>query len=174
MATVRTNMGRYYGKLLKDCTEFVMNKFCPNISDKIFVNFVGVRRLRIVEGISADCGSLDKDYRGREFEIRIDTDFLKKNNHNPELFVEHVMHELVHVKQCALGEHYAMFHKSSGKIVWKWLGEVYDYDGDEIDEEYWEQPWEIEAYGRQYGLMRIFFEKNQHWAEDLKVDLTSI
>ena len=170
MATVRTNLGRYHGKLLKDCTEFVLWKFCPKLADKIHVNFVGIKNLKKDENISGDCGSTDRDYRGREFEIRLDQKFFRKNaDTTAEELVEVIMHELVHVKQCALGEHYSMFHKEYGKIVWKWKGEVFHYETDHIDDDYWEQPWEIEAYGRQYGLMKMFFEKNPHWAEELKI-----
>lgn len=171
MATVRSNLGRYHGKLLKDCTEFVLAKFCPNLSQKININYIGISRLKQTENITADCCAIDRDYRGREFEIRIDK-ALFRGTKNVVPLIETVMHELVHVKQCALGEHYSMFHKESGKIVWKWQGDIYDYDDldDEVNEAYWEQPWEVESFGRQYGLMRMFFTQNPHWAVELKID----
>ena len=168
MATVRSNLGRYHGKLLKDCTEFVLAKFCPNLSHKISINYVGIGRLKQTENISADCCAIDRDYRGREFEIRIDKRFFRGDK-NVLILLETIMHELVHVKQCALGEHYSMFHKESGKIVWKWNGEIFDYD-DHVQPEYWDHPWEIEAYGRQYGLAHKFLDLNPHWAVELKIN----
>jgi len=53
------------------------------------------------------------------------------------------------VKQYAKGEMKDM--RRPAHIV-KWLGEKYEIN--EID--YWEQPWEIEAYGREKGLYYKF------------------
>jgi hypothetical protein len=63
--------------------------------------------------------------------------------------LEMLAHEMVHVKQFALGE---LVDNPSGKTV-KWQGKrvsVRDDDG------YWTLPWEIEAYGRQPGLCARF------------------
>lgn len=172
MATIRSNLGRYHGKLLKDCAEFVLEKFCPKLSDKINITFTSVENLRQTEKISADCGSLERDYRGRDFEVRVDSMFFDRD---PEELIEIVMHELVHLKQCALGEHYSMFHKQSGRVVWKWNGEIFDFDENNStdDDAYWESPWEIEAFGRSPGLVRMFFNRNPHWAEELKIDFAN-
>jgi hypothetical protein len=69
---------------------------------------------------------------------------LEKRLNKKELLLA-LAHEMVHVKQYAKGEMKDM--RRPAHIV-KWLGEKYEIN--EID--YWEQPWEIEAYGREKGL----------------------
>jgi len=56
-----------------------------------------------------------------------------------------VCHEMVHVKQYAKGEMRYMWrpHRHT-----KFLGEL--YSDDKVD--YWDQPWEVEAFGREVGL----------------------
>ena len=64
-------------------------------------------------------------------------------------------HELVHVKQYATGE-----MRDRDNAIVEWMGEKYNQD----ELEYWEHPWEIDAYGREVGLyirfMRNYGEKN--------------
>jgi len=57
-------------------------------------------------------------------------------------------HEMVHLKQYAKGElkDYIKVNKC------RWLGEQYDTD----NMDYWEQPWEIEAYSRETKLYAKF------------------
>jgi len=55
-------------------------------------------------------------------------------------------HEIVHVKQYAVGE-LSENHAS-------WRGKRINEDVD-----YWESPWEIEAFGRERGLYTLFCEK---------------
>ena len=57
-------------------------------------------------------------------------------------------HEMIHVKQYARGElkDYLRVNKS------KWKGEI--IDPQEVD--YWDQPWEIEAHGREKELYYKF------------------
>ena len=59
-------------------------------------------------------------------------------------------HEMVHLKQYAKGE---LKDYARVKSI-KWKGQVYDED--RID--YWDHPWEIEAYGRERGLYVRFIE----------------
>lgn len=55
-------------------------------------------------------------------------------------------HEMVHVKQFAMGE------LEENMNVWK--GKRFSGKTD-----YWDTPWEIEAHGREYGLWSRFAEK---------------
>jgi len=82
--------------------------------------------------------------RSKDFIITID----KKLNKKQMLLA--LAHEMVHVKQYARGElkDYMRVNKC------KWLGEKFDLD--QID--YWDQPWEIEAHGREKGLYLRFLE----------------
>ena len=58
-------------------------------------------------------------------------------------------HEMVHVKQYAKNE-LKDYLSESNKV--RWRGEK--FDANEVD--YWDQPWEIEAYGRELGLYARF------------------
>jgi len=62
---------------------------------------------------------------------------------------------MVHLKQYAKGE-LKDYIKPARMIGW--MGEKYLME--ELD--YWEQPWEIEAYGREKGL---YFKFMQHWRD---------
>ena len=64
---------------------------------------------------------------------------------NSKKIVESLAHEMVHVKQLATGEYYDYMY--SDKTV-KWKGKKVNIK--EVD--YWDQPWEIEAYGKERGL----------------------
>jgi hypothetical protein len=83
-------------------------------------------------------------YRCKEFVITIDKDL------NTKQMLLALAHEMVHVKQYAKGElkDYVKVNKS------KWKGEI--IDPDRVD--YWDQPWEIEAHGREVGLYVKFLE----------------
>jgi hypothetical protein len=82
-------------------------------------------------------GDATRPDRPKEFELEIHSKMKLRK------ILETVAHEMVHVKQYARGELY------QGTIVNKhrWQGKWIDKDPD-----YWDQPWEIEAHGREAGL----------------------
>jgi hypothetical protein len=88
------------------------------------------------------CDWNDTNDRARDFTITVDPNLGKRNM----LLV--LAHEMVHIKQYAKGElkDYVRVNKV------KWKGKV--YNDSKID--YWEQPWEIEAHGREKGLYYKF------------------
>lgn len=92
------------------------------------------------------CSYEDHDGGIRYFEIEIDS-----KQPTPELFTI-LGHEMVHLKQFATGE------MKSGRVVASrtiWQGKtIYD---DDLD--YWDHPWEVEAYGRERGLFVRYVEK---------------
>jgi hypothetical protein len=66
-------------------------------------------------------------------------------------------HEMVHVKQFALGE-----------LVWteknlhpKWFGKKIDYEATS----YWDLPYEVEAHGREKGLVYQWCDERKLWKE---------
>ena len=63
-------------------------------------------------------------------------------------------HELVHVKQYLNNE---MFDYVSGGVRYK--GSFFDHSYQISEETYYESPWEIEAYGREWGLYKMFTSK---------------
>lgn len=91
----------------------------------------------------AYCDWVDDNNLRREFVIGIDRSLNKKET------MLALAHEMVHLKQYARGEMKDIHHPV--RMV-KWQGERYLYE--EMD--YWECPWEIEAYGREKGLYLKF------------------
>lgn len=92
--------------------------------------------------VYAYCDWNDNNDRAREFTITINPNLGKRNM----LLV--LAHEMVHVKQYAKGELKDFIRVN--RI--KWMGKIYD----ESKLDYWEQPWEIEAHGREKGLYYKF------------------
>ncbi len=101
--------------------------------------------VRFVEDCKTEIGNtiyLDEDSsRPREFEIHINPHF-KKNEQLSAL-----AHEMVHLKQFARRE---LVHSRYGELKWPACKRQ--------PKEYYEQPWEIEAYGREIGLFRRYQE----------------
>lgn len=65
-----------------------------------------------------------------------------------------VAHELVHVKQYLNNE---LFDYVDGKARYK--GEIFPLGHSEDEEAYFDSPWEIEAYGREHGMYKLFTKK---------------
>jgi hypothetical protein len=65
--------------------------------------------------------------------------------------IEVLMHELIHVKQYVNNE---LFDYVNGDT--KYDGRVYPLNENESYDEYWNSPWEIEAYGRVVGTFEMF------------------
>jgi len=87
----------------------------------------------------------DEMRRPREFTIELDSTMSIRN------ILTALAHEMVHVKQWAKDEMYE--YVNSPKLV-RFKGEKMHMD----DIDYWDYPWEIEAYGRQLGLFVRFCE----------------
>ena len=67
-------------------------------------------------------------------------------------FLRTLAHELVHAKQYILGE---LSYQKVG-MVWKGQPTGFTFDGDMNWLEYYDFEWEIEAFGREEGLMVMF------------------
>ena len=78
----------------------------------------------------------------RSFWIRINPKLSKS------LIIQTLAHELVHVKQFARGE----MKDTRMPHVSKWNKQMINHET--ID--YWDLPWEIEAFGREYGMYRRY------------------
>ena len=66
--------------------------------------------------------------------------------------LETIAHEMVHLKQMAKGEWYEYDRHPSRH---RWNGNIIEVDKENANA-YWLAPWEIEAYGMEYGLFRAF------------------
>ena len=99
----------------------------------------------------------DENIFPKEFLIELDVGVKIRN-----LLIT-LAHEMVHVKQWAKDEMYE--YMPTGKTEEEWIntpkmvrfkGEKFNMD----DVDYWDYPWEIEAFGRQLGLFVRFCEDN--------------
>ena len=96
------------------------------------------------EGCEGTATWVDENNRPKEFSIELDVTYSILDA------LITLAHEMVHIKQWAKGEMYEYiksplirFHKTK-------------FDADNIN--YWDYPWEIEAFGKQLGLFVRFCE----------------
>lgn len=93
-----------------------------------------------------DGSCLAEDFeRPRDFIINLN------NKHKSRKALIALAHEMVHVKQYATGE-LRDYVKSTS--LNRWQGKMID----DSKISYWDRPWEIEAFGREFGLYARFKE----------------
>jgi hypothetical protein len=131
-------------KYVRSITKFCVNKLMPRMSSlelDIRIHSSG-KDDSYGSCLATDEASLS---RPREFNIHLNSKLKLRT------LLETVAHELVHVKQFARGELYqssvTMKHRWQGK----WLARTPNY---------WNQPWEWEAAGREEGLFVQWCEAN--------------
>lgn len=115
---------------------------------------IEVRRTLDVHG---ECVNEDDCRNPRYFTIGLRRQSLDK-------MIETLAHEMVHVKQYAkneLSKNMRMQRNKDGEPSFvlgsKWMGEWWVPKAKE--DEYWDAPWEIEAFGREVGLNHKWVEK---------------
>jgi hypothetical protein len=144
---------------IESMAEFCVEKLMPRISNADIV--IALRDLS-KKGAYGFCMAHEGDEgradRPRLFEIEVHKRLpLRK-------MLQTVAHEMVHVKQYARGELYQGMRVNKMRWQGKWVSNNVDY---------WDQPWEIEAHGREHGLFIQWAEKNKlghlkwTWEEDL-------
>ena len=97
----------------------------------------------------------DDCYRPKEFTIEIDSSCKIRD------ILVTLAHEMVHVKQWAKDEMYEYMPKGKTEEEWLKAPKIARFKDEKFnmnDINYWDYPWEIEAYGRQLGLFRRFCE----------------
>lgn len=107
-----------------------------------------VRDLFKKEEVKGDC-----TYEGDPddpilFELRLDASM------NMSGVLRALAHEMVHVWQYITGD---LQETSEGWNIARWQGQRINWE--KMD--YYEQPWEIEAYGKEYALFEKFVTKNK-------------
>jgi len=134
---------------------FVAEKFMPRLKDKITINLEFVSGLKKRESIYGDCIWEDEDFRPREFTIRVDAGM------DMRMTLTTIAHEMVHVKQYAKDEMKQLFSVNKTRFKGEYVPAGTDY---------WDQPWEIEAHGRETGLFIQWAEKENlghyKWTHD--------
>ena len=146
--SIRTKNGAelsaFERKIIKMATNFYAEKLMTNrLANTLTVNINIIQDYHKKTGYIGDVMPLDEfdNYRPKEFEINLDRPKRFKSMLNT------LAHESVHLKQFAKGE--LKTHKGTNKTIFHKVS----YDD---DDNYWDCPWEIEAYGREPGLWQKF------------------
>jgi hypothetical protein len=128
--------------MAREATMHAANSFFDKrILENLEISLKFDSELLATTGDVAQMEWMDSHVRSRVFGIYIDS------NLSSFLKILSIMHEMVHVKQYAKGE---LFQSLKDGSLHKWNRKEW------INEEkmsYWELPWEIEAHGREKGLM---------------------
>jgi hypothetical protein len=135
--------GGRHKKLINQAADFYLSHLLPrHVYDRIIINvkMIGQRRMKGNEGTCLVVET-DKQNRPIEFELELNRDT------NTKTMLHNLAHEIVHVKQFALGELDEQQTRWNGKRV------------DDEKVAYWDLPWEIDAYGRERGLYARFIAK---------------
>jgi hypothetical protein len=131
--------------LLSSAANFFGNKLLhKRMADNIYLNILITK---LEEGYDGDCIWQDIWHRPREFEIRINSTLEEKDQ------IKIIAHEMVHLKQFARGE--LRFLLKDNQKMARFNGKFF-----KVKNNYWESPWEIEAFGREIGLMHYWNQMN--------------
>jgi hypothetical protein len=120
--------------------ELMTSKMLDNIHIKVFFN----KNIDDVYGYASVEDRTDSG-KARDFLIEM----------NPKIggrmILKSLAHEMVHIKQYAYGE--------TNDTLTQWKGMPMNANL----EDYWRQPWEVEAYGIETGLFRKFVVQEKLW-----------
>lgn len=119
---------RYSAKLLMD----------KKLIKKLTVDIEFSRTLLKEDGMLAEIDFDDRAHKPREFTITVDSTVPLRR------IMESIAHEMVHLKQYAMGE---MCDTDNYDVV-QWKKKNINL----IEWQYWDRPWEIEAHGKELGL----------------------
>jgi len=124
---------------VEDIIDFCIKKLIPELYHgiSIDVSFSNLKAQK-KEGY-AFCHDIDD----LMFDIELDRDLSRSN------MISTLCHELVHIKQFARGE---LCFLEGNEILWQ--DNLYNFD----DMDYYDYPWEWEAYGREVGLKAKYLE----------------
>ena len=138
----------YVESIMRFCHEKLMPRMKSLIIDVYIKNF----------GSDDSCGycmPIDSGKNPRHFAIEL------SKTQRLRALLETVAHEMVHVKQYAKNE----LHEYTMKKGHRYKGEFFS---DKLN--YWDEPWEIEAHGRETGLFVRWAEKHKlgkrKWTQD--------
>jgi hypothetical protein len=153
--------------IIRKFTKFVLDKFV-----KKSIQYKSLIKIEIVHENDlenyADIDDLRKFrawcyYDGihndkKVFRVVLNVKQVRKGAKKPLVRLKNIIidlaHELVHVKQYLNGE---IFDYVSGGVRYK--GSYFDNSYEISEETYYDSPWEVEAYGRELGLYKMFHTK---------------
>jgi hypothetical protein len=154
--------------MIRKYTKFVLNRLvrpCIQKKSKIHIKVLSEQEIKNADDL------LDfKKYRAwctydgldekcnKKFTIILNHKRISKYGKKPQTRLKQLLidlgHELTHIKQYLNNE---LFDYKSGEVRHK--GSLFDASHYTDEEKYFDSPWEIEAYGREFGLYRIFCNK---------------
>ena len=150
-------------------TEFALSRLIPSkrLRNNLSIN---VHLKHHSEGGEAMMSENTNPRRPREFDVIVDHHRAEIDNYDRTRtdtewgheILKTLAHELVHVKQYVMGE---LTYRTHG-MVWK----KETYSPDNIFE-YFETPYEIEAYGREKGLLVAFLARWSEIEKEMGIDL---
>lgn len=138
-------------KLISELIEFCLKKFLNETCIKLLDIEIEVRNSDLVSGNLAELHTGDDEF---SFTIEIG------NRQKFGRIMMSIAHECVHIKQYINGE---LEDIENDKVLYLQK----EYNTNEVD--YWDHPWEIEAHGREHGLLLKYVEaknlQNEPWLE---------
>ena len=134
-------------KLAKSLAEFCLDKLISSrLSDTLDIRIVFKPTLyKKTDSYGETAYYEDSDIPPTDFIIEIDSNLRLRS------MLETLAHELVHVKQWATGE----MRETKDNFITKFKKDT--INSNKVS--YWDQPWEIEAMGREEGLFIQWIEK---------------
>jgi hypothetical protein len=145
-------------KLLREVARFTADKLMlPCTQEKMSV-LINVKDYK--KGWDGECQYVGNFDGIRKFKVTISNKLTIKRAKKPfvrlRVVIETLVHEMIHVKQYMCNELYDYADGSTR------------YKGNKFDSnfEYWDAPWEIEAYGRTQGIIEQF--KEQYYSDGSK------
>lgn len=143
--TFRGRTNKKFRESVTDACNFYLQKL--GVSKRKLNNVTLIFRLAEMKG---DQGSCVNTSRPKTYEITIHSKLDRKSKFKT------LAHEVVHLKQWLTGE--MKDHIKRGDIIKTyWKGKLWKNSGDELDD-YYDSPWEIEAYGKEEGLYARWME----------------
>lgn len=139
-------------QITPDCAFFSIAFFGEKLMSKkllkkLNVDIFFIKDLKKLEKFEADCIWEDINIRPKEFSIRIDSSMSGRR------IIQALAHEMTHIKQYATGEMSDLLGMNT-LVSWRKGLRKQRIDSEVVD--YWEHPWEIEAYGREKCLTEMF------------------
>ena len=142
---------RKYRNDIKKATEFFgMTLMGSRLADNVDVEIVFNDATTNESGNHGECLADDCEDAPRFFTININSSLSYKTS------LIAIAHEMVHVKQYAKKE-YKNYVIKKNQSLCRWHKEIIDID----KVSYWDQPWEIEAFGRELGLYVRYMESKK-------------
>lgn len=130
-------------KIVTMATEYYLSLMMPKHQLDRLVIDLHMKTKRSMKGDEGTCLVTESTRANKPFMFEVE---INRDN-NTKTILYSLAHELVHVKQFALGE--------LDENQTRWQGRRVDTD--KVD--YWDLPWEIDAYGRERGLYVRFIDK---------------